>query len=673
MDSFLADPRPDREALAALVDRLLASPHYGEQWGRHWLDVDRYPATSGFSNDFERPNAWRYRDYVIRSFNHDKPFDRFVKEQLAGDEIDPADPELLQIAVGFLRYGSVGTQAMSVAKITRQQFLDDVTDAVGQVFLSHPLQCARCHDHKFDPIPTRDYYRIQAVFATTQFAERPAPFLRAENARSGFDERKYLVERIARYQGIRRQLGEKLEAAARAWYAERGLQYAPRAELLQRGVPADRIAPQNHGLSPLDQGMRRICDNYLKRHEWELDRYRPLAFSVYSGPTRPMGAAIGRLSMPEGQAARAGTAEPSAILAGGDPFSPLARVSPGVLSCLLGAEASASSALGATIDDAIEGRRLALAEWIACPENPVTARSIVNRIWQFHFGRGLVATANNFGAMGAKPTHPDLLDWLASEFIARGWSIKAMHRLVMGSEAYARASVHPDPESIRGKDAEGKFYARFLPRRLEAEELRDAMLAVSGELNLTMGGVPVRPDMNLEAALQPRQVMGTYAPAYQPSPRPELRNRRTIYAIKIRGARDPFLEVFNQPSPDTPCERRETSTVTTQAFTLFNGQGPYDRALAMAVRLGRETRSKPEAVRRAFLLTTGREPSGARPPRRTWPLGRNDPAASGLDVPAPRSAAGGNAAGRRRDDRRDDSVHRAARGLRRLYPRRPAR
>jgi hypothetical protein len=186
-----------------------------------------------------------------------------------------------------------------------------------------------------------------------------------------------------------------------------------------------------------------------------------------------------------------------------------------------------------------------------------------------------------------------------------------MHRLILATDAYARASVHPDPEALARKDPDGALLARFAPRRLDAEEIRDAMLAASGELNPTMGGVPIRPDMNLEAALQPRQIMGTYAPAYQPSPTPELRNRRTIYAMKIRGARDPFLEVFNQPSPDMPCERRESSTVTTQAFSLFNGQEPYDRALAMAARLRRETTSDAEAVRRAFLLATGRAPAEA--------------------------------------------------------------
>jgi hypothetical protein len=234
---------------------------------------------------------------------------------------------------------------------------------------------------------------------------------------------------------------------------------------------------------------------------------------------------------------------------------------------------------------------------------------MVNRIWQGHFGQGIARDPNNFGATGRKPTHPELLEWLAAEFVASGWSVKAMHRLIMASDAYARTSTHPDTQALAAKDPEGISYARFRPRRLTAEELRDSLLAVSGELNPALGGVPARPDLDLEVALQPRQIMGTYAPAYQPSPQPRQRHRRAIYALTIRGLRDPFLEVFNQPNLDTPCERREVSTVTPQALSLFNGQGVHDRALAFASRLTREAASPPEAVRLAFRLAYGREPS----------------------------------------------------------------
>jgi hypothetical protein len=606
IDAFVNDPRGDREAFSALVDELLASPHYGERWGRHWLDVVRYADTAGFANDYERPNAWRYRDYVVRAFNDDTPFDQFVREQVAGDELDEDDPEAL-IATGFLRMGPWEQTGMSVAKVTRQQFLDDVTDLVGQAFLAHPLQCARCHDHKFDPIPTRDYYAIQAVFATTQFADRDAPFLPEENTQAGFDGLRSLDERIDRYEAILRDLQAKAEAAARSWYAERGLDDAPRNVKFQQGVPADQVVPKNYGLTAEDLGLERIARKSLERHRWERERYRPVAFSVYSGATRSLRNVSSPITLPD-DPLHGGTVERTAILAGGDVFSPTEPVAPGALSCVPLIEGPTSSPMGAEIPDAVAGRRRAFADWLARPENPLTARVMVNRIWQGHFGRGIVASANNFGTRGEKPSHPELLDWLAAEFVRSGWSIKAMHRRIMTSDAYARSTRHLDPDGLAAKDPKGVLLARFRPRRLAAEEIRDAMLTASGELNPALGGVPVRPDMNREAALQPRQVMGTYAPAYQPSPRPEDRNRRTLYAMVVRGQRDPFLTVFNQPSPEEPCERRSSSTVPTQALTLFNSAESFDRALATAARIQGETNSRKGAVRQAFLLITGREP-----------------------------------------------------------------
>ena len=285
-------------------------------------------------------------------------------------------------------------------------------------------------------------------------------------------------------------------------------------------------------------------------------------------------------------AATAGELEVTHILAGGDPFSPKERVTPGVLSAV------SDVAIPATID----GRRKALAAWVASKDNPLTARVMANRVWQWHFGRPLAGNPNNFGATGQKPTHPELLDWLAAEFVERGWSVKHLHRLILLSETYRRSSRHPDPKALAANDPAGTSYAAFPPRRLTAEEIRDAMLAVSGELNPELGGIPVRSEIAPEVALQPRQVMGTFAPAWVPSPRPEQRHRRTLYALKLRGLRDPFLEVFNQPAPETPCEARDTSTVTPQVFALFNGTGSRDRALALAARVLKEAKSPGEAV-----------------------------------------------------------------------------
>lgn len=604
--AFVTDPQSDPLAFSKVVDRLLTSPHYGEQWGRHWLDVVRYADSSGLANDYERPNAWRYRDYVIRSFNQDKPYDQFVREQLAGDELDPHDPEML-IAVGFLRMGPWEQTSMEVARVSRQRFLDDITETVGQVFLAHPLQCARCHDHKFDPIPTRDYYRIQSVFATTQFAERDAPFLPAEN-RQGFDEKRYLERRIARYQDMLDVIEKKEEAAARRWHAERRIEYAPRQELLKKGVAEDKIAPRHIGLSTEDFGLERIARKNLTRHKWELDRYEPLAFSVYSGATREFRDVSFRLQLPK-EPMKEGQLEVTSILSGGDAFSPSLAVTPGVLSMLPGSNDTLEKTAWNSIPPGAVGRRRAFAEWVASPQNALIAKVMVNRIWQYHFGQGIARNPNNFGAMGKKPSHPELLAWLAGSFIERGWSLKAMHRLIMSSETYRRSSIHPNARRVAERDPDASSHAVFKMRRMEAEELRDSMLRVSGELNPEVGGIPVRPEINLEAALQPRQIMGTYAPAYEPSPLPRQRHRRSIYAERIRGLSDPFMEVFNRPGAETSCESRDASTVTPQVFILFNSQNVQDRALALAARLQKTRPGRAETVRQAFELLYGRRPS----------------------------------------------------------------
>jgi mono/diheme cytochrome c family protein len=540
---FLQDPASDAEACARVVERLLASPHYGEKWGRHWLDVVRYADSSGFANDYERGNAWRYRDYVIRAFNDDKPYDQFVREQLAGDEINSDDPEML-VAVGFLRMGPWELTGMEVPKVARQRFLDDVTDAVGQVFLGHMLQCARCHDHKFDPVPTRDYYAMQAIFSTTQLAEREAAFLAEENT-TGFEERDDLLRRREFYQRTLRELEQKqtLEAA-RKWYADQGrdatefertvaeLEANPQAEnssetnlltvgkvrqaLQRKGVDPDLIFPRHVGFEPIDYGMERIARKGLERLRWRLERYEPFALSVYSGRTPSWSSVHAPLRIPTNPL-QDGELEQTAILTGGDPFSPAEEVQPGVLSAVRFAGREGEETSTGTIPHEIAGRRLALADWMVAPENPLTARVMVNRMWLWHFGRPLAGNPNNFGATGQRPTHPELLDELAGRFIDSGWSIKSMHRLLMNSEAYRRSARHPDPEQLAHLDPEGTSYAVFRARRLTAEELRDAMLAISGELNTMIGGIPARPEMNPEVALQPRQVMGTFAEAWQPA------------------------------------------------------------------------------------------------------------------------------------------------------------
>ena len=551
---FVAAWKKDSEsAWVALIDRLLASPHYGEQMAQHWLDVVRYADSAGFSNDYPRPHAWRYRDYVVRAFNADKPYDQFVREQIAGDELKPNDPDHL-IATGFLRMGPWEHTAMSVAAVTRQQYLDDVVNSVGVTFLANELRCAKCHDHKFDPIPTKDFYRMQAVFGSISFMERKLPWQSFENI-TGIqaDRERYL----------RQQKKKAIRSITTLPEADRPVQ--------EFDKDSERI------------GQGKVNNKRRQQLKFQLKRSTPLAFSVAND-------ANDRIH----------------ILKGGSIETPQAEVSPGVLSLFSGSEKSAS------VTSEKSGRRTELAQWITSRENPLTARVIVNRVWQWHFGQAIAGNPNNFGGTGKLPTHPELLDWLAATFMEEGWSFKKLHRRILTSATYQRAVAHPTPETLAKLDPNKTSHAVFIPRRLTAEELRDAMLAVSGELNRAQGGIPAHPEINEEVAMQPRHIMGSVGPAYQADPKPAQRNRRTLYAERIRTLADPMLEVFNKPGPDVSCERRETATIAPQAFTLMNSPIIHARALAFAARLERE---KPGDLNlqivRAFQLTFQRQPSPA--------------------------------------------------------------
>ncbi|CAN5896042.1 PSD1 and planctomycete cytochrome C domain-containing protein [soil metagenome] len=582
VEAFLDDPAPNPEAFDKVIDRLLDSPRYGERWGRHWLDVVRYADTSGYSNDFARPHAWRYRDYVIRSFNTDKPYDRFLLEQLAGDEIDPEDPELA-VAVGFLRMGPWEHTGMSVAAETRQLFLDDVTHNTVNSFLGLTMGCAKCHDHKFDPLPTRDYYGLQAVFATTQFADRPATFLATENAHVSPQSQARIQDQIRFNEKRLAEIKRKSAEAVEALLKEHG------AEKVEDLPEAIRPRDNRYGLTDSDQERERIYRKGIELLKAESKRVEPLAFSVENGSPDP---------------------DAVHILANGALDAPGDLVEPGLLGALLEiGEMERSADSSWSVPESQDGRRLALARWIASPDNPLTARVMVNRIWQHHFGKGLVASSNNFGKMGQRPTHPELLDWLASEFVDQGWSVKTMHRLIVRSAAYQQAGSPANPETIAELDPENQLLSYFPSRRLTAEELRDAILAVSGELNLNAGGPPSFPEINRDIALQPRQIMGTVAPAYRESPTRAERHRRTIYTVQMRNLPNPLLEVFNAADMNNSCEARDASTVAPQVFALFNGQFPHDMALAMARRLETWADDLPGQIEAGFRLAYGRPPT----------------------------------------------------------------
>jgi cytochrome c553 len=584
VSNFVSDPESDKAAFSKLIERLLASPRYGEHWGRHWLDVTRYADTGGYSNDFERPNAWRYREYVIRSFNADKPYNQFVKQQIAGDEMDPGNPENL-IATGFLRMGPWEHTAMSVSAETRQAWLDDVTHTTGAAFLGLTIECARCHDHKFDPLPTKDYYSLQAVFATTEFAERPAAFLEQERREDFASNRARLEDlvrknnaRIASYEDlIAQRLAKKNNLASVALLSKEEVKTALRKRDL---------------LSPTEMELLKVFEKRKDLYDRAVMRYEPVAYSVSDGPFS--------------QQDRAGWSMPEVfILPVGNLKTPGEKVAPGVLTALytIGKQPKPE------IPPESLSRRLALANWIADANNPLTARVMVNRIWAYHFGKGIAANPNNLGKMGKPPTHPELLDYLAEQFVKDGWSVKAVHRLIMTSDAYARADDPPDAASLKKEDPTNDLLSFFPPRRLESEEIRDSMLAVAGELSPDTGGPGTFPEINRDVALQPQQIMGTVMPAYRASPLARERNRRTVYTFQKRNLTDPFLEVFDGPSLDNTTEQRIATTIPTQVFALFNSEMAHDAALAFAARIAKVGSGRDERIREGFRLALQREPS----------------------------------------------------------------
>jgi len=529
IDTFVRDRSPD--AWEKLVDRLLASPHYGEQWGRHWLDVVRFAESDGYEYDMHRPDAWRYRDYVVRSFNDDKPYDAFVKEQLAGDEIDAKNPEYL-VASGFNRLGPLRKNAgnQDVAS-SHNEVLTEMTNIVGAAFLGVTVGCARCHDHKFDPIRQSDYYRLQAHFAQTQPSD--------------------LVLASADKQAAWKKQAEPVQQEMRRLQAQ-----------LRRAPDAEKAAIEAQ-LDALDDKMP-----------------APLA-SIYAVDDEPQKAA------------------PIKVLFHGDYLNPVATVGVRPLGILIPEGTPEEPISTAT-------PRLKLAEWIATSSNPLTARVMVNRVWQYHFGRGIVATPNDFGRMGGQPSHPELLDWLAARFIEGGWRVKPITRMILLSNAYRQSSISPIQKAAEEKDADNALLWKFSHRRLDAEEIRDAMLAIAGRLNLKAGGPSFMPPIDHDLVLMLKR------PQYWVPTRDKSEyDRRTLYMIYKRNLRLPFAEVFDSPDTLLSCARREQSTHAPQALELLNGKTSNDLAGALADRLLKERSTASERVDYAWRLAAGRRPTAA--------------------------------------------------------------
>ncbi|MBL8815943.1 MAG: PSD1 domain-containing protein [Planctomyces sp.] len=572
---FEADPSP--QAWAEVIDELLESPHYGEQWGRHWLDLVRYAETNSYERDGAKPHVWRYRDYVIQSFNSDKPYDVFVREQLAGDELENSTPETI-IATGYYRLGRWDDEPVD-PELAYYDDLDDVLTTTGQTFLGLTINCARCHDHKIDPIPAKDYYRMLGFFVNVKrYGNR---------SRESVEEASITEIALPEDAGL-------LKAALQQFENEM-------AEIERQLTKIeDKVRPDFSGVEIDEFQYEENRVRLMEKREGgslsknEVNRYRDLSRRrTYLREHRPSGNGQALCVKEDPQSGRV-----SRVLLRGSPHAHGEEVTPGFPSVLSPPEVTMPEV---SADAKSSGRRSVLASWITSPENPLTSRVMVNRIWQYHFGRGLVKTPSDFGFQGTRPTHPELLDWLAARFIKEGWSMKAMHRLIMTSATYQMSSAPRD--DAWQKDPTNELFWRFDMRRLTAEEVRDSILWANGTLNRdSMYGPSIFTKI-------PREVMaGQSQPGagWGDSPEQE-RARRSIYIHVKRSLLDPVLESFDIADTDQSCPVRFATTQPTQALGTLNSEFILEQAQKLAELVQEETGSDRSAqVRKAIERVTQR-------------------------------------------------------------------
>ena len=619
VEAFLADAAPD--AYEKLIDRLLDSPHYGERWGRHWLDVAGYADSDGYSDaDPPRAYAYKYRDYVIGSFNSDKPFDRFITEQLAGDELARATRDNLQsalaaphtcellIATGFLRMGADGTATPAVADpdAVRNQVVADTIKIVSTSLLGLSVGCAQCHDHRYDPIPQTDYYRLRAVIEPAYDpknwripdqrlvslytdADRKAAAQVEADAKKLADEKtakqkQYIDEALTKHL-------EKFEADLRGKLRAAYDTAADKRTAEQKKLLADNPSV-NINAGVLYQYNQKAADD-LKAMDTKIAEIRG---------RKPVEDFISVLTEP------ADKVPVTYLFHRGDPKQPKDAIAPGGLSVL--APPGKSVELPEKDSNlATSGRRLAFAQWLTSGTNPLVSRVLVNRIWLHHFGRGLVGTPSDFGTMGERPTHPELLDWLASDFVEHGWRMKRLHKLIMTSTAYRQSSRRN--QSGGERDPENRLYWRKPVQRLDAEVIRDSILATSGALNKSMYGppVPVRPDVHGQIVVGVDKTEGDNKMPIEVALKGE-EFRRGIY-VQVRRSRPlAMLHAFDAPVMEVNCDRRQNSTVATQSLMLMNSQFILDQAARFAMRLQQEDgEDRARQVARAWQLAFSRSPT----------------------------------------------------------------
>ncbi len=544
--AFLTGPTP--AALDRLVDDLLQRPAYAERWGRHWLDVVRYAESNGYERDGVKPQAWKYRDYVIRSFEADKPFHQFITEQIAGDELEDVTAETL-IATGFHRLGPWDDEPAD-PPTDRYDQLDDILSTTSQAFLGLTIGCARCHNHKFEPLTAADYYSMLAVF---RGLERP-----------------------------------------RTGRTELDLPVGVRAELEREAARDKEMAPFKEAIAKLEAPYRKLGKDWQEKI--------PAETKAEIAANREKIEALRRITpdLPRGYFLHEPKPPPlTHILLRGKPGAHGPDVAPAVPAILVKEQpAFAPAAL-------TSGRRLSFAKWLASPGNPLTARVIVNRVWMWHFGEGLVRTPSDFGLMGQKPTHPELLDWLANRFIEDGWSLKKLHKLILSSNTWRMSKVlRPEYQAA---DPENRLLWRMPYKRLEVEAIRDSILAISGRLNRKMYGpsvFPSIPTQALEGSSDPDKI-------WKPSPEEEA-SRRSIYAFLKRSLIVPMFDVLDLCDTARSAAQRMTTTVPTQALSLFNGDFVNEQARYFATRLKKEAGPNQDAqITLAYRMVLAREPSAA--------------------------------------------------------------
>jgi hypothetical protein len=715
VETFLSAAQLDPEAAwEAEIDRLLASEHYGERWARHWLDVVRYAETNSFERDGAKPHAWRYRDYVIRAFNDDKPYDQFLREQLAGDELPEVTPDSL-IATGFYRLGIWDDEPADRA-LAMYEGLDDIITTVGQGILGLTLNCSRCHDHKIDPIPAADYYSTLAFFrnltANGYGPNVERPLLATAEDRQRFvsqeqqirDDGDRLQQRLTELETtLRQQLAEHSDSQTRIYDLD-DLEYRFYRDNFRQLPDFDQLKPETvakaeqplidisvatrpdnfgfvftaHLIVPADGEYQFVLDSddgsrltvdgkqlieydgihgvgsprrakaYLKqgRYPLRVDYFQGMfgkgLHLHWSGPgfrrrsltaeeslsgkdlnealKSPEANSLDPATIAEYRQVRRdleenkrrkpwdaygmcvseqGTRPPETfVLLRGNPESHGERVEPAFLSILGGGSPTVEPNPQANTS----GRRLAFADWVTSPENRLTSRVFANRIWQHHFGRGIVRSSNNFGLLGEPPTHPELLDWLATELVRGGWRVKPLHKLILTSETWRQSSLASD-EALE-MDTANDLFSRFDIRRLSAEEIRDTMLAVNGQLNPEPYGPSIYPEISREV------LAGQSVPGKgwgKSSPRDQA--RRSVYIHVKRSLLLPMLSNFDFPEPDGSCEARFMTTQPGQALGLLNGDFANEQAAAFAERLRREHPDDRDGqLQRGLQLTFSRPP-----------------------------------------------------------------